>query len=336
MGSFLQRLAEDCEYTQILDVAAGMESSLERLAYVAAFTVSSYSTTPTRTTKPFNPILGETFELNRPDLGFRLIAEQVCHHPPVAAFHARGNDWIFEEGFSMNSKFRGKYLQVTPTGMSRVTFTKLNEVYTWKKVTTTIHNIIIGKLWIDQSGDMEILSSNGEKCVLKYYEYSYMNSDRQRRVEGKVYDKNGKAAFDVYGRWDEKIEFKPSSNSDATPVLAWQRHEFPTDTDKMYGFTTFACQLNQFEPGTAPTDSRCRPDQRLMEEGDWELANAEKLRLEEKQRTMRKQREQEGVEYKPRWFQQVSSDDINDWKYKGGYWENKQSGRWEDVPDIFS
>lgn len=24
--------------------------------------------------------------------------------------------------------------------------------YTWKKVTTTVHNIIVGKLWIDQVG----------------------------------------------------------------------------------------------------------------------------------------------------------------------------------------
>lgn len=29
-------------------------------------------------------------------------------------------------------------------------FEKSNHHYTWKKVTTTVHNIIVGKLWIDQ------------------------------------------------------------------------------------------------------------------------------------------------------------------------------------------
>lgn len=29
-------------------------------------------------------------------------------------------------------------------------FDKSNNHYSWKKVTTTIHNIIVGKLWIDQ------------------------------------------------------------------------------------------------------------------------------------------------------------------------------------------
>lgn len=38
------------------------------------------------------------------------------------------------------------------------------------------------------------------------------------------------------------------------------------------------------EEGVAPTDSRYRSDQRLMEFGLWDEANIEKLRLEEMQR----------------------------------------------------
>jgi hypothetical protein len=61
----------------------------------------------------------------------------------------------------------------------------------------------------------------------------------------------------------------------------------------MYNLTQFAVQLNEPENGVAPTDTRNRPDQRLMEEAKWDEANAEKLRLEEKQRTTRKKREAE-------------------------------------------
>lgn len=49
--------------------------------------------------------------------------------------------------------------------------------------------------------------------------------------------------------------------------------------------------MNEPEEGVAPTDSRLRPDQRLMEDGRWDEANAEKLRLEEKQRASRRARE---------------------------------------------
>jgi len=47
------------------------------------------------------------------------------------------------------------------------------------------------------------------------------------------------------------------------------------------------------EDGVAPTDSRLRPDQRLMERGLWDEANACKVLLEEKQRAARRYRERQ-------------------------------------------
>ena len=44
-------------------------------------------------------------------------------------------------------------------------------------------------------------------------------------------------------------------------------------------FDRFACELNEFEEGVAPTDARRRPDQRLMENGQWDEANTEKVRF---------------------------------------------------------
>lgn len=83
------------------------------MAYVAAFTISSYSTTAARTGKPFNPLLGETYECDRTDdLGWRAISEQVSHHPPMLAQHCEGQKWRCWQEFTMASKFRGKYLQV--------------------------------------------------------------------------------------------------------------------------------------------------------------------------------------------------------------------------------
>lgn len=61
----------------------------------------------------------------------------------------------------------------------------------------------------------------------------------------------------------------------------------------MYHFTKLAIELNEPEEGVAPTDSRNRPDQRLMEEGNWDEANKVKNELEEKQRIARKKREAE-------------------------------------------
>ena len=75
--SMLQRITEELEYSNLLDSASQCDDQWEQMAYVAAFTISAYSTTATRTNKPFNPLLGETYECDRlDDYGWRSISEQ--------------------------------------------------------------------------------------------------------------------------------------------------------------------------------------------------------------------------------------------------------------------
>uniref|UniRef100_V5G398 Oxysterol-binding protein 1 n=1 Tax=Anoplophora glabripennis TaxID=217634 RepID=V5G398_ANOGL len=359
--SMLQRLTEDYEYADILDYAAKCTDPCEQLAYVAAFTISSYSTTSTRTGKPFNPLLGQTFECDRSDdLGWRAINEQVSHHPPMVAQFCEGKEWRCWQEFTMTSKFRGKYLQVIPLGIAHVEFVGSGNKYSWRKVTTTVHNIIVGKLWVDQHGDMEIIgkgSALGIKCHLKYIPYSYFTRDTQRRVKGVVMDASGSVKWIITGTWDDQVEIAPVTGDSGTAsnpvyetgssVLAWKRHPPPEDSEKFYNFSLLAAQLNEPEEGVAPTDSRLRPDQRLMEEGKWDDANKEKIRLEEKQRAVRRLREAEAEQaaaedrpyqpYRPLWFEQTKEDDsdVVHHVYKGTYWEAKEKQDWSQCPDIY-
>lgn len=79
--SMLQRMLEEFEYSNILDTATTKKDPLEQLCFVAGFTTSSYSTTINRITKPFNPLLGETYECDRrQEYGWRVLMEQVEHH----------------------------------------------------------------------------------------------------------------------------------------------------------------------------------------------------------------------------------------------------------------
>ena len=74
----MQVLCEELEYSELLDKATEVDDPFMRLVYVTAFAVSSYSSTFTRAgTKPFNPLLGETFECVRDDKGFKFVAEKV-------------------------------------------------------------------------------------------------------------------------------------------------------------------------------------------------------------------------------------------------------------------
>ncbi|KAK4747331.1 hypothetical protein SAY87_026368 [Trapa incisa] len=79
-----------------------------------------------------------------------------------------------------------------------------------------------------------------------------------------------------------------------------------------------------------PTDSRLGPDQLYLVNGEFEMANAEKLRLEQRQLQARKMQESDR---KPRWF--VKDKGSNTFRYTGGYWEAREQGNWESCPNLF-
>eukprot|EP00041_Stephanoeca_diplocostata_P028839 m.834430 g.834430 ORF g.834430 m.834430 type:complete len:800 (-) comp23448_c0_seq3:368-2767(-) len=341
--SFAQRLCEDLEYAHLLTKAVACESSQERLVWVMAFTVSAFaSSSNNRTGKPFNPLLGETFELDRrAEHGWRAVVEQVSHHPPICCMHSESDDWTYWQECSFTMKFRGKYLEVLPTGLSHLLFKKSGDHYTWTKTPTTINNIIVGKLWVDQHGKMDITNHNtGDVGTVEYIPYSYFGRGEQRKVQGKVTDASGAVHYTVHGTWDKDL-FAQSVRGGAKQHL-WKANVPPKYTEEMYGMTLMAMTLNEMGPveaGCCPTDSRRRPDIRQMENQNYEDANVTKVKLEEKQRSRRREMERTKQTWVPRWFQRgqdpcIPSRSIH--QYKGGYWEAKMQGEWDNVIDLYT
>lgn len=67
-----------------LKKAAESQSQFDRMKYVIAFVVSGvHQTIDMR--KPFNPIIGETFEGYWPD-GAKIYCEHISHHPPITTY----------------------------------------------------------------------------------------------------------------------------------------------------------------------------------------------------------------------------------------------------------
>jgi hypothetical protein len=99
----------------------------------------------------------------------------------------------------------------------------------------------------------------------------------------------------------------------------------PEDSSLYYGFTRFAIELNEITEDQKnelpPTDTRNRPDQRCLEEGKVEKAELEKHRIEEMQRTRRKEMEARGEEHRPLWF--VMND--KEWSFNNQYWSKREN-----------
>ena len=131
--SLLQRVAEDLEYADLLDFAADRSDSMERMVYVASYAASEYASTIGRVAKPFNPLLGETFEYARPDKGYRFFVEQVSHHPPIGAAWAESAKWDYYVSSTLAS-FTGKKLtmilhRVNPLSNPNSTVNPLTSIF---------------------------------------------------------------------------------------------------------------------------------------------------------------------------------------------------------------
>lgn len=206
--SFLQRVTENFYYSDLLNKATDPTTSMspaKRMEYVAAYAVTNISSNIDRLSKPFNPLLGETYELTRDDLGFKILCEQVSHHPPISAFHVDSTnnerDWKFYGDVNAKTKFWGKSIEIYPKGTLTLELNSLNETYTWQSVTCCVHNIIVGKLWFEYYGSMEIVChQTGYKAVINFKPYSWSNKELHK-FDGYIYDNKKRKIKALFGYW---------------------------------------------------------------------------------------------------------------------------------------
>nr|XP_056713182.1 oxysterol-binding protein-related protein 3 isoform X5 [Euleptes europaea] len=320
----LQRLCEELEYSELLDKAAQTHNLFERMVYVAAFAISAYASSYYRAgSKPFNPVLGETYECIREDKGFQFFSEQVSHHPPISACHAESDNFVFWQDIRWKNKFWGKSMEIVPVGTTHVILPAFRDHYEWNKVTSCIHNILSGQRWIEHYGEIIVKNLNDHTCHCKltFIKAKYWNHN-VHEIEGSVLDKNGKIVHRLFGKWHESIY----CGTPSSPTCIWRANPMPKDYEKWYGFTQFALELNELDPVTRPmlppTDTRFRPDQRLLEEGDIEGAEEQKQRVEQLQRDRRKVLEENNIEHQARFFRKSTDDS---WVSNGTYLELRKN-----------
>ncbi|TIB77885.1 hypothetical protein E3Q23_01066 [Wallemia mellicola] len=277
--SMLQRMAEDMEFTECLDAAAKNPDPFKRVAYVAAFAASNYSSTMGRIAKPFNPMLGETFEYCRFDKQYRYFSEQVSHHPPMSACWGENPRWIYKGEVDAKNKFMGTSFEIRPTGIAHIelklpaTWAKegvtyprekckvtgeelIIEHYSWKKVTTAVTGFITGSPVIDHFGDMVVVNHRtGESCTLTFKARPWRGKGQE--IKGFVENAQKQHKWVIAGRWitqlvakkiehgTEDIGADEQIDNSAEYLLLWKNSEKP----KMpFNLSPFAITLNDL-PG---------------------------------------------------------------------------------------
>lgn len=217
--------------------------------------------------------------------------------------------------------------------------TDTNEHIIIKRPDNSANNLVVGKLYVDVHGKMEITNKTKNiKCILTIHRQGWTNKNAYK-VEGYVTDASGKNQFEINGLWNENYTIKNLRTGET--VKAFQADTKPALSERMYGFGYYTINLNYLDEHMKrtlpPTDTRRRLDQRLMEEGDYDRAADEKHRLEEKQRAVRKRREEEQVIWKPLYFKEITDEHCGEksYEYLGNYWDKRKKMDYKDLPELF-
>ncbi|PKA63231.1 Oxysterol-binding protein-related protein 3A [Apostasia shenzhenica] len=359
--TMLQKMTELMEYCHLLDLADETEDPYMRLVYSSSWAISVYFAYQ-RMWKPFNPILGETYEMVNHG-GVTFIAEQVSHHPPMSAGHAENEHFVYDITSKLKTKFLGNSLEVYPVGRTRVKLKNADVVLDLVPPLTKVNNLIFGRTWVDSPGEMIMTNlTTGDKVVLYFQPCGCAG---RYEVDGYVYDAAEEPKILMTGKWNEFMSYQPcDGEGEPLPGTALQevwRVAATPENDK-YQYTYFAHKINNFD--TAPkqllgSDSRLRPDRYALEQGDLSKSGSEKANvrlvevyiglrgyrfllkphglmgygsfLEDKQRAEKRHRESLGDQFTPRWFSITGEiaptpwGDLELYEYNGKYSEHRAS-----------
>jgi hypothetical protein len=143
------------------------------------------------------------------------------------------------------------------------------EVYSHTPPHAKVHNIVLGRTWVDTFGTFQVWEAKGgARCTLEFKPCGWFNAGHYE-FDGHVFDAAGRKRLYVSGKWNSHVDVQPCSSSGApqgTPRRLWSCVGKPADDH--YGMTHFARALNSTQHLAAPplpSDSRRRPDRAGLE-----------------------------------------------------------------------
>ncbi|EGG13889.1 oxysterol binding family protein [Cavenderia fasciculata] len=305
--SFLEKLTDTwCYAPQYLPKAAATSDPVERLKLVVSFTVAGLHLTSTLS-KPFNPLLGETFQAHFSD-GTQVYSEQTSHHPPISNWEMiDANNTFHYHGYGVwSAACRGNVVKGYQKGTHTITFADGTTI-TWTLPEILIKGIFWGDRVTEFAGKIVFTDEKNKLgCEITFNPHAlgFVRSIFSKQKEpsdyfcGHVYKLNATGNSNSNGK--EKDKKKQSERLDSDNVCqvegSWLTHLAFDNVN--YWELKMVPQGVIYESDPLSTDSRYREDLRYLKEGNIEKAKEYKSLIEDKQRTEAKLRKEGKKELK--------------------------------------
>lgn len=306
--SMLERITNAFYTPQILLEANDTDDAVERFLLVVKWYLSCWHIAPKAVKKPLNPILGEVFACQWPEIpggsSAHYISEQTSHHPPESSyFYVVPEKKIRVDGVVIpKSKFLGNSSAAMMEGVANLTLGERNdEVYTLTQPNVYCRGILFGKLRYELGDHMLIkCTATGLEADIDFKTKGFLGGTYDS-IEGVV--KNSKTSETLYvisGKWNGVMEIKRPSESKSSIF-------YDTSNPQLY------------KPAVKPIEEQNDYESRklwlktvqALDKRDHEEATNEKFKVEDDQRVLAKERSEKQIEYEQRLFRLADSSSSN-------------------------
>lgn len=301
--SFLERIAYSFTNAPLfLEKAAQSNDLLFQMKMCSGFLISLLHMSLNQE-KPFNPILGETFQgrIN----GSPIYLEQISHHPPISAILMIGKGYRIEGNFEVVAALRPNSMSGKQLGSADIVFK--NRRISFSMPICEINGFSFGPRYLNYSGKCLLLDKENmmaaefifnpdKKGFIKgWFVKQQTPSDH---LEGGIYKVNSDfiqrmesvAKLNEYGGINRKHDvIQELSNANGI----W--HEFLNFGEEcIWNIKKHAAYQLEYEHNPLPSDSIYREDSITWKFGNIENAQTKKEMMENEQRADRKLREKLG------------------------------------------
>ncbi|KAJ9461385.1 Oxysterol-binding protein 9 [Diplonema papillatum] len=170
-ASFLERTTRGwVTMPHYIKKIAEQETELEKMKFAVAMVVSGLHRNLS-CKKPFNPVLGETFEASFSDGSGHIFSEQTSHHPPVSAWEAKAADgsWRYTGTARWSGYFAGNSVKGGQQGTNTLEFSSGYRVQ-WHLPNIQVSGVLSGNRVLDHVGVVEMTDNSVPplKCSIAF------------------------------------------------------------------------------------------------------------------------------------------------------------------------
>jgi hypothetical protein len=334
----LQKQSEIFENIEILKKSIFESKTENKLLKILNFIFCELSENWKRILKPFNSILGETYEFYNKKLNYVYFSEQVQHKPnEISAFFCKSKEIFIFGDTNYNSNFKmlkGAFEMEFLTKIHLKFNNNLEFVYNKPKL--LLKGIFTGKIFVDYCGEIFIYNNFDDVvCKINIEENNF-------NVDGIIYKINNEnnPIFKIKGKWNKNLIYIDQNEKEN---FLWEINEkkiFGKNENNLnYSMSEFTINLNninnELKNFLPITDNRFRPDLKLYEQNNIQEAEKIKKKLEQFQRNRHKQILNQN--YEPVYFKKkhniLSNDDV--YEYKGNYFQSRKNQNFKGEFDIY-